>query len=280
MNRLIATATLALAASAHAQPAPSVATYRVTFDAMWTASSHPDAYVGNAHFSQIVGAPHSDDVNLWEPGGIASDGIKQMAETGGTNLLRNEILQLQNAGLSGSRILGSGADGDGEAVATFEASTDHHVVTLVTMIAPSPDWFVGTESQPLIAADQWVSSVSVDLFAWDAGTDSGTDFTSPNQPTNPREPIRNIHDEIPFAGSPRLGTMTFELLSIDYTCPADFNEDGQLLSTDFLAYLNDYNAVRNGGAPTYNDPDIAEPFGVVNSADVLAFLNLFTTGCP
>ncbi len=62
-------------------------------------------------------------------------------------------------------------------------------------------------------------------------------------------------------------------------CAADFNRDGTLNTSDFIAYLNDFVAVTNGQPTTYGSPDLAEPFGVVNTADFIAYLNLFTGGC-
>ena len=62
-------------------------------------------------------------------------------------------------------------------------------------------------------------------------------------------------------------------------CLADWNGDMQVNTGDFIAFLNDYNAVRGGGTPTFGDPDLAAPFGVLNTSDFLAFLNLFNLGC-
>ena len=63
-------------------------------------------------------------------------------------------------------------------------------------------------------------------------------------------------------------------------CIADWNGSGDVLTDDFIAYLNDYNAVLGGGSPTYGDPDIAAPFGVLNTADFIEYLNQYNAGCP
>ncbi len=62
-------------------------------------------------------------------------------------------------------------------------------------------------------------------------------------------------------------------------CPGDWDGSGLLNTADFIAYLNDYNAVLNGGSPTYADPDIADPNGVLNTADLVEFLNRYVLGC-
>lgn len=62
---------------------------------------------------------------------------------------------------------------------------------LVKMI-PSPDWFVGVDSINLCQGNQWKQEVTVDLHPYDAGTDSGFTFSSPNFPSNPRENITKV----------------------------------------------------------------------------------------
>ena len=62
-------------------------------------------------------------------------------------------------------------------------------------------------------------------------------------------------------------------------CDADWNQDSVFNTSDFVAYLNDFNAVMGGGSFTYQDPDIGAPIGVLNTADFVAYLNLFSTGC-
>lgn len=63
-------------------------------------------------------------------------------------------------------------------------------------------------------------------------------------------------------------------------CTADWNGNNIVNTSDFVAYLNDFNAVQGGGSFTYNDPDIAPPIGVLNTADFVAYLNAYNTGCP
>ena len=73
---------------------------------------------------------------------------------------------------------------------------------------------------------------------------------------------------------------TYEFQGTTDLCPADWNMDLIFNTSDFIAYLGDYNAVDGGGTYTHQDPDIADPIGVLNTADVVAFLGDFTTGCP
>jgi hypothetical protein len=76
----------------------------------------------------------------------------------------------------------------------FDVSLSHPLVTLVSMVAPSPDWFVGVSSLGLLENGDWVEERVVELFPYDAGTDGGTTYQSANQPTTPREPIRRLSE--------------------------------------------------------------------------------------
>ena len=82
------------------------------------------------------------------------------------------------------------------------------MVTLVSMIAPSPDWFVGVHGLALLEDAMWKDEIVVQLFAYDAGTDSGVTYASANQATDPPVVIARIQVS-PFDASDPLGTFTF-----------------------------------------------------------------------
>jgi spondin-1 len=61
------------------------------------------------------------------------------------------------------------------------------------MIYPSPDWFVGVSGLELCLGNgSWIEQKILNLYPYDAGTDSGPTYISPDQPTIPKEPIRRI----------------------------------------------------------------------------------------
>lgn len=171
----------------------TVARYRVTFQATWSASSHPTDFPSSAHFSPLVGGTHNSQVTFWREGAIATDGVKDMAERGSTSTFSAEI-NTAIAAKTAEYVFTGGNIGDapGSAVAEFESSRDYSLVTLVSMIAPSPDWFVGVSSVPLFQDGQWLSSRRIDLDPWDAGSDGGVTFLSPDLPLAPRRPIARI----------------------------------------------------------------------------------------
>lgn len=205
----VAVSLLSLAPTA--QVGAATASYQIRFDATWSAASHPGAYPAGAHFSPLIGATHRPDSGFWEPGGISSDGMEQMAEIGATFQLRNEIDALIGAGQAGTVVLGSGIGSPGSTSRGFTATGEFSAVSFVTMVAPSPDWFVGVDGVELFVNGEWVEEVVVELYAWDAGTDSGPGFNSPNSNTNPAQPIALITAgpfQGPGTGEAPLGTFT------------------------------------------------------------------------
>lgn len=191
----------------------ATATYRVTFEASWSATTHPGAFPGGAHFSPLIGGTHSAAVAVWGPGQVATNGIEQMAESGGTTMLRAELNALIATGSVGEIVSGGGIGlSPGQATTTFEVDGDHALVSLVTMIAPSPDWFVGVHDVALLDNGRWVDQLAIPALAYDAGTDSGLAFTSSNANTQPADPIA-LQDSGPFTGAIPLGIFRFERLA-------------------------------------------------------------------
>ena len=213
-------AVLAASSTASAQTGRGSAVYEVTFDATWSAATHPGAYPAGAHFSAPVGVTHRATNHLWRSSGIASPGMEAMAELGATSTLSAEITAAIGAGFAGELFVGSAISSPGATSLTFTVTDEFPAVTLVSMVAPSPDWFVGTEAMPLFENGDWIEEKVVPLLAWEAGTDSGVTFNSANLNTSPQDPIVLITDG-PFTGSDPLGTFTFrrQTATIEYgTC--------------------------------------------------------------
>ena len=197
--------------------AQGIATYDLTFTATWTSSTHPTDFPTSPHFSGMIGGTHNSAVSFWETGGIASDGIKEMAERGSKGPLRGEVNQAISASNADAIVEGSVMSSPGSQTTTFNIRPSWNLVTVTSMLAPSPDWFVGVSGLDLLGSDgNWINSIEVDLYVYDAGTDSGPRYTSPNQPTIPREPISRISGS-PFLvdGSVKpVGTFRFELKNV------------------------------------------------------------------
>jgi Spondin_N len=204
-----------------ATPSPSptpaaTARYRVTFDATWSAQTHPTDIPGNAHFSGLIGGTHRSTVTFWSEGGLASEGIQLMAERGRQTPLDLEVGAAVIAGHAQFVLAGSDVPrSPGSVSHEFDVTRDYPLVTLVTMVAPSPDWFVGVSGLSLIENGSWVAEKVVSLHAYDAGTDSGVTFSSADMKTSPPQPIHRITTgPLVVGGSvPPLGTFTFRRIS-------------------------------------------------------------------
>jgi hypothetical protein len=176
-------------------PTPTAVTarYSVTFESTWRQETHPGDFPSDPHFSRLIGGTHSSRVRFWTPGGPASAGIEAMAEEGRTSPLDTEVQAAIAAGTGYSLIRGGGiARSPGAAAAEFDIGREHPLVSLVSMVAPSPDWFVGVDSLSLVEGGDWVAEKTVTLYPWDAGTDSGTTYAAPDQDTQPRQPVRAL----------------------------------------------------------------------------------------
>lgn len=198
-------------------PNPAAAArYRLTFEASWSALSHPTDIPRNPHFSRLIGGTHKSTVKFWESGRLASEGIRLMAEQGRTTPLDTEVEAAIAAGQAQRVLVGDGIDRSPDrAVLDFEISRDFSLVTLVSMLAPSPDWFVGVSGLDLVENGDWVAEKVVVLQPWDAGTDSGATFSSADLRTSPAEPIHLIGTGPLLVGAsvPPVGTFTFRRLN-------------------------------------------------------------------
>jgi hypothetical protein len=198
--------------TAVAIPRDSVASYTVTFTSTWSAATHPVDFPTSAHFSGLIGATHSDQVVFWREGQLASPGVQAMAELGSKSPLSDEIAAAISAGTAQYELSGGGIrPSPGQVSLDLQISDTHPLVTLVSMIAPSPDWFVGVADLPLLRSNRWVDSLTVDLRGWDAGTDNGTTYVATDAPSMPHVWISRLEDG-PFKVNsevPSLGTYTF-----------------------------------------------------------------------
>lgn len=174
--------------------ANTTATYKLVFNATWSSSTHPKNFPSNPHFSPLVGGLHNDKTGIWKREEIASEGIKVMAETGSRGTLINMMKSNENINLT---IKGSPLNPSPKQISlTFEAKSGYPYLSIVSMLAPSPDWFIGVNSLKLLDDNgSWIEGKTIDLKLYDAGTDSGKIFNSSNIATLPREPIKTLSDK-------------------------------------------------------------------------------------
>ncbi|EPY72822.1 spondin-2 precursor [Camelus ferus] len=177
--------------------AQALARYSITFTGKWSQASFPKQYPlfrPPAQWSSLLGAAHSSDYSMWRKDQYVSTGLRDFAERGEAWALMREIeaagekLQSVHAVFSAPAV----PSGTGQTSAELEVHSRHSLVSFVVRILPSPDWFVGVDSLDLCDGDRWREQVAVDLYPYDAGTDSGFTFSSPNFATIPQDTVTEI----------------------------------------------------------------------------------------
>lgn len=197
--------------------AQSVANYDISVITIWNVSNHTSV-PGNAHWSPLAGATHKSTNTVLEFGVTAplTNGIKNIAETGNTTAFSNEINTLITSGEANQFLIQGfspfAGNNSSSSLNSISVSEDFPLITLVSMVAPSPDWFIAVNSENLRSGNPsvnngWRDTFTMDVFAYDSGTDSGIDYTSGNSATNPRDPISMISG-FPINGN-RMATITF-----------------------------------------------------------------------
>ncbi|XP_017004768.2 spondin-1 [Drosophila takahashii] len=188
-----------------------------------------------AQWTKTLGRTHNANYALYHIGQPATAAVKQFAESGRTDLLdsnagEQQQMQMQfqtgkspSGGTSSSSTAtfnttstatGGGTTntersvfdefsmpaiplGAGRSEAKVFVDSNHSLVSLMTRIVPSPDWFIGVDSFELCVGGSWIDTVTVELDPLDAGTDNGFTFTAPNWPTAPQGVIYRITSRYP-----------------------------------------------------------------------------------
>jgi hypothetical protein len=168
--------------------------YTVIFKSAWTKAAHPFEYpeaspVSGPHFSGLIGASHNSTFSLFREGSAPTPGLEKLSEEGKHTPLDEEIRAAVAAGSAGA-LFESGPlrDFGDSVVATVRVDAAHPLVSVVAMIAPSPDWFTGVSDVNLMENGQWVTSRTIQLRAWDSGGDDGMTYKARDMDANPKKP--------------------------------------------------------------------------------------------
>ncbi|MFC2111418.1 spondin domain-containing protein, partial [Bacteroidota bacterium] len=164
--------------------------YRVTFSFYWDSQNFPTDFPSNAHFSKLIGWSHDSTSTFFKVGTMASGGIQKMAESGSVSPLDFEINNRVSSGEGFQLVVGDNlSSGTGNITVLINVDEKHPSVTLATMVAPSPDWYVAVVNINLLKNGQFINEKTMSAHVYDSGTDNGTTFKSANSVTNPKQPI-------------------------------------------------------------------------------------------
>lgn len=148
---------------------------------------------GGLNFSPLAAVTHDPRISLFTIRGFASSGLEAICENG------NNAAFLDEARAAGGRVT-SVVGGDGvipggnRSYVEVNATCDNSYLTVVSMIAPSPDWIVQINNFALVRRGRFIRWARGRLVAYDCGTDSGREFTDPANTTLdiPTVPVDNI----------------------------------------------------------------------------------------
>ena len=176
--------------------------YRVTLIGDWNRLKNPDWHVDGSHLSPFVVWSYYNTIDdpVYQEFTKASEGFEIMAETGGTAKLKEEIEDEIDKGTVFDYGVGELIFTPNTTNAILHLDENNSIASTVSMIAPSPDWFIAIRTN-LYQNENWIEDVTIDALNFDAGTDSGKKFKSFNKDTNPKENITPLEDasEIPIA---------------------------------------------------------------------------------
>ncbi|UKM64757.1 spondin domain-containing protein [Flavobacteriaceae bacterium GSB9] len=197
----------------------SMAVYDIVFESVWeSVDNNPTDGIStislpsNAHWSSMVLVTHKTANTFLTVGAKASSGIELIAEEGDTSTFEDEV----NANNDANKIIvGNGLSSAKGTIAINNVviSEDFALITLASMIAPSPDWFIAVNSENLRSGNQsinngWKSTLTIDLYPYDAGTEDGNTYSLNNPATNPIGNISSLSNVFPF-NDKKIGTVTF-----------------------------------------------------------------------
>ncbi|KAL1506661.1 hypothetical protein ABEB36_005985 [Hypothenemus hampei] len=173
------------------------AKYGLIFEGIWSKDTHPKDFPFSlwlTHFSDVIGASHERNFSFWGEGQIATEGFRSLAEWGSVRMMETELRA--KAKYLRTIIKASGLwypNVNTNTSANFKVDRRHHLISVASMFGPSPDWVVGVNGLNLCLKNcSWIPEMTVDLYPYDAGTDSGITYMSPNTETNPREKMYRI----------------------------------------------------------------------------------------
>lgn len=134
------------------------------FEGLWT----NETSTKKASFSDVIGASHSSDFNLWDYGHRASDGIKALLKKGSPLMLESELKDqsehirtiIKARGLTYPSMIG-------KSFAVFRVDSRHHLMSLVSRLEASKELSVGVSGFELCLPNcTWTQQAEVNLFPW------------------------------------------------------------------------------------------------------------------
>lgn len=186
-----------------ASPNSATATYQMVFVPTWNEVTFPHQYPTTpekkrGHYSGLIGATHVAGFRFFKKGDKPTKGLEMLSEHGRHHPLDDELKAAQAKGKVGQLIqIKSPITGKvhNSVMTTFTISKKFPLVSMVAMLAPSPDWFMGMANARLYSHGKWKPVVIAKAYAWDSGGDAGKTYLAADKDTSPKQKTKMIKDQ-------------------------------------------------------------------------------------
>ncbi|CAH8580565.1 unnamed protein product [Heterobilharzia americana] len=244
----------------------NTAIYRLIIQSDWQQQQHwrdwPTTITGtgttsseNPHWSEILGASHSPQYDIFHAGGYASPAVDALCTTSDVSKLESEFRNQAGENiLTVIRTRGIDSVAPPEQrfrSALFAVNSSHHLLSFLTRIVPSPDWCTGLSRVDICLPNcSWPLRMQFRLEPWDAGVMTGNTYI----PIETSERLREPKPMCPITPDLRPNT-PFTVLT-DYV---------SLPNSDSFSLTN----LNTVGANTFRNPNLGLPM-----SDQMHLLNI------
>ncbi|XP_041979836.1 uncharacterized protein LOC121733606 [Aricia agestis] len=166
-----------------------MAVYKVTVRFLWSEEKFPKDYPlyrPKAQWSPVFGQSHNISYTLYRLGEVAKPSVRDFAQFG---KLSDIVREGEEESSVYDQFSADAVGGVGETGNMVFVDEEHTMVSVISRMIPSPDWFVGVDSLNLCVDSKWLDQITLDLEPLDAGAASGLTFTAPRWATTPPAPV-------------------------------------------------------------------------------------------
>lgn len=182
--------------------------FLITFEIKWGTPGNEEMinYPDDPHTGNMCLVVHNNKYSMFKLGEFASKGVDESASYGTNDTLIKEITNNGNyLTYYTAPILYT----PGATQFDITVNDDYPYFSFMTMIAPSPNWFVGASNVDLIDIGNimdYQNYMTIPIYAYDTGTDYGLEFkTLPKHPRgNNTKPISLLMNDTIFANDQRV----------------------------------------------------------------------------
>ncbi|KAI5646044.1 hypothetical protein NE865_01937 [Phthorimaea operculella] len=153
-----------------------VAVYNVKLHMMWDDDIFHKEFPGKAQWSQVFGQSHNRSYALYRVGEVSRPSVLDFIQFGTLDPLMEE--SEEEPKVYDQFIAPAVENGEGETETVVFVDGEHSMVSLMSKILPSEDWFIGVDSLDLCLRSSWVDQLTLDLEPMEAGIE-GQDNKNP-----------------------------------------------------------------------------------------------------